>query len=97
MSFSFSVRRTLIPAALLGGLLGLSVGLRAPAHVFARSTVAGDATGDGQAESFVDDLLKKMTLEEKIGQMSQMALNTPDRETRDERDSQGSRWARFSS
>lgn len=85
MSFSFSVRRTLIPAALLGGLLGLSVGLRAPAHVFARSTVAGDATGDGQAESFVDDLLKKMTLEEKIGQMSQVALNTPDRETRDER------------
>src|SRR5271170_2732501 len=40
---------------------------------------------DGAAASrFVDDLIHKMTLEEKIGQMSQVALNTPDKEFRDE-------------
>ena len=36
------------------------------------------------ASRFVDDLIHKMTLEEKIGQMSQVALNTPDKEFRDE-------------
>jgi beta-glucosidase len=40
---------------------------------------------DGAAASrFVDDLIHKMTLEEKIGQMSQVALNTPDKQFRDE-------------
>src|SRR5215471_12101522 len=85
MSFSFWVRRVLILAVVLGGFFALSAGLGAPAYVFAHSTVAADATRDDQARSFVDDLLKKMTLEEKVGQMSQVALNTPDRSTRDER------------
>jgi beta-glucosidase len=34
---------------------------------------------------FVTDLLQKMTLEEKIGQMSQIALNTDDKASRDEK------------
>jgi beta-glucosidase len=37
------------------------------------------------ADRFVDDLLAKMTLEEKIGQMSQIALNSPEGPKRDER------------
>ena len=37
------------------------------------------------ADRFVDDLLVKMTLEEKIGQMSQIALNSPEGPKRDER------------
>ncbi len=40
---------------------------------------------DAEAAHFVDDLLAKMTLEEKVGQMSQIALNTPDKNLRDER------------
>jgi len=40
---------------------------------------------DPEAAHFVDDLLAKMTLEEKVGQMSQVALNTPDKALRDER------------
>jgi beta-glucosidase len=42
-------------------------------------------TSDAEANRFVDDLLAKMTLEEKVGQMSQIALNTPDKTLRDER------------
>ncbi len=44
-------------------------------------TVAGaDAGSDAEGRAFVDSLLRKMTLEEKIGQMSQVPLNsTPDR------------------
>src|SRR5882757_4937549 len=44
-------------------------------------------TGQGSAETerFVNDLLKKMTLEEKIGQMSQLALNRPESVSWDER------------
>ena len=40
---------------------------------------------DAEAAKFVDGLLGKMTLEEKIGQMSQIALNSPEGEKRDER------------
>ena len=36
-----------------------------------------EAPGDAAAKRFVDDLLGRMTLEEKIGQMSQVALNEP--------------------
>ena len=42
-------------------------------------------SSDSEAAQFVDDLLAKMTLEEKVGQMSQIALNTPDKALRDER------------
>lgn len=38
---------------------------------------------DAKEEKFIGDLMKQMTLEEKIGQMSQIALNTPDNATRD--------------
>jgi beta-glucosidase len=41
--------------------------------------------GNAESEQFVDGLLKQMTLEEKIGQMSQIALNSPEGEKRDER------------
>jgi beta-glucosidase len=40
---------------------------------------------DARAERFVGELLGKMTLEEKIGQMSQIALNSPEGPKRDER------------
>ncbi|HEY4356506.1 MAG TPA: beta-glucosidase BglX [Acidobacteriaceae bacterium] len=39
---------------------------------------------DAKEEKFISDLMKQMTLEEKVGQMSQIALNTPDNATRDE-------------
>jgi beta-glucosidase len=42
-------------------------------------------SSDSEATRFVDDLLARMTLEEKVGQMSQIALNTPDKALRDER------------
>lgn len=38
-----------------------------------------------EADRFVADLLAKMTLEEKIGQMTQIALNSPEGPKRDER------------
>ncbi|MCU1221915.1 MAG: Beta-glucosidase [Edaphobacter sp.] len=40
--------------------------------------------GDAAADRFVNDLLQKMTLEEKIGQMSQVALNQKEDVPRDE-------------
>ena len=39
--------------------------------------VAPSIADDAKADRFVDALLKRMTLEEKIGQMTQMALNGP--------------------
>ncbi len=57
-----------------------------PLKAEAQSGSGMEATlSDGAVASrFVDDLIHKMTLEEKIGQMSQVALNTPDKEFRDE-------------
>ena len=45
----------------------------------------GAGAASAEAERFVDGLLAKMTLEEKIGQMSQIALNSPEGPKRDER------------
>ncbi|MEG9437626.1 beta-glucosidase BglX [Edaphobacter sp. HDX4] len=42
-------------------------------------------TARSEGDRFVDTLLAKMTLEEKIGQMSQIALNSPEGPKRDER------------
>jgi len=42
-----------------------------------------------EADRFVNDLLARMTLEEKIGQMSQIALNSSEGPKRDERITQG--------
>jgi beta-glucosidase len=39
---------------------------------------------DSHQAAFVDSLLSRMTLEEKIGQMSQIALNTPDSDVSDD-------------
>jgi beta-glucosidase len=44
---------------------------------------------DAEAPRFVDALLAKMTLEEKIGQMSQIALNSPEGPKRDEKTIKG--------
>jgi beta-glucosidase len=49
------------------------------------ATPSGSTSPDSEASRFVDELLAKMTLEEKVGQMSQIALNTPDKALRDER------------
>ncbi len=43
-----------------------------------RSVAAQGPAPDAAQTRFVDDLIHRMTLEEKIGQMSQIALNTPD-------------------
>ncbi|HMF53576.1 MAG TPA: glycoside hydrolase family 3 N-terminal domain-containing protein, partial [Edaphobacter sp.] len=50
----------------------------------AQATVANSTTSP-EADPFVNALLAKMTLEEKIGQMSQIALNSPEGPGRDER------------
>jgi beta-glucosidase len=64
-----------VSCVLLGSLCAAQLSVQAPATL----------TSDSEATRFVDDLLAKMTLEEKVGQMSQIALNTPDKALRDER------------
>ena len=50
------------------------------------SSVGPTAGADGsEAARFVNDLLGKMTPEEKIGQMSQIALNEPQKVSPDQR------------
>ena len=56
---------------------GLPVSAAGPAKASRAGTVAPSVPDDAKADRFVDALLKKMTLEEKIGQMTQMALNGP--------------------
>lgn len=82
--------RTLIRPFVLGGLSltllgGLSpLAVRAQAVPMAKSHHAAEAD-DTEAARFVNDLLRKMTLEEKIGQMSQIALNQPQDVSPDQR------------
>ena len=64
---------------LLGFLCATQPAAQAPA------ASSRSPSSDAEAARFVDDLLAKMTLEEKVGQMSQIALNTPDKSVRDER------------
>jgi len=67
------------PCLLFAGLLTLSV-----------CAAYGQAQTDDPAETrFVDNLLQRMTLDEKIGQMSQLAYNTPDRLIADDAASTG--------
>jgi beta-glucosidase len=72
------------------GIVGLClphVGASSPsliAEMHRRSDPKVPITNEAAASRFVDDLIHKMTLEEKIGQMSQVALNTPDKQFRDE-------------
>ena len=55
-----------------GASLALAASRRAAA-----ADVSGSIPTDPAATRFVEDLLKKMTLQEKLGQMTQMALNGP--------------------
>ena len=81
MLFRLSSRvsfRRIVGAGLAVLLFGGACGERFVAQAAANGTSA-------EAERFVDGLLAKMTLEEKIGQMSQIALNSPEGPKRDER------------
>lgn len=68
-----------VSVILMGSLCVAQLSGQAPA------ALSGSTSSDPEAAHFVDDLLAKMTLEEKVGQMSQIALNTPDKALRDER------------
>lgn len=74
-------RGRLIAGSLFILALSLPCGWRAAAQATAKPrTEAAEV-----ADRFVADLLARMTLEEKIGQMSQIALNSPEGPKRDER------------
>jgi beta-glucosidase len=75
--------RSVIKLLATGSVSFVLLGFPCPAQLFAQTLSA--LTSDAEATRFVDDLLAKMTLEEKVGQMSQIALNTPDKTLRDER------------
>lgn len=87
MSFRFLLRRMSIRLAIESGLLLMLLCGVAVAAAPAQPRDGHDGRGGNDAEGrrFVDDLMKKMTLDEKVGQMSQVALNTPEGATRDER------------
>src|SRR3984885_2110229 len=69
-----------VSVILLGSLCVTQLSGQAPA-----ASSGSLYSSNSEAARFVDDLLAKMTLEEKVGQMSQIALNTPDKALRDER------------
>ncbi len=70
---------------MMGGLALVFLQGAVPASLMAASP-AYEKTPEGQrAERFVNELLGKMTLEEKLGQMSQIPLNQPQDVTPDER------------
>ncbi|HEY2040390.1 MAG TPA: glycoside hydrolase family 3 N-terminal domain-containing protein, partial [Edaphobacter sp.] len=74
------------PSRLIAGslfILALSLPGGQPAAAQAAAKPRTEAAES--ADRFVDGLLAKMTLEEKIGQMSQIALNSPEGPKRDER------------
>lgn len=78
-AFDSRMRQFTSPVLALGlifGTLGAPSLLAQPKHAPQHASVA-ENTGDHKAEQFVDNLLHKMTLQEKIGQMSQIALNQP--------------------
>jgi beta-glucosidase len=75
--------RSVIKLLATGSVSFVLLGSLCAAQLSAQAPVA--LTSDSEATRFVDDLLAKMTLEEKVGQMSQIALNTPDKTLRDER------------
>lgn len=52
---------------------------------FSTAQISANRQQDSEAARFIDRLLAKMTLDEKIGQMSQIALNSPQGPKRDER------------
>ncbi|MEO8737836.1 MAG: beta-glucosidase BglX [Edaphobacter sp.] len=78
MTFRSTSRRLIFPFLLCGLLLcgpwlpSLSAQKRSLPKIDHTARI-----GDAESTRFVNDLLRKMTLEEKIGQMSQIALNQP--------------------
>lgn len=84
MVFGDSLRGWLRPLIVGGLALFLLDGL-ASVPVFAAAPAYEKTAEGAKAERFVDDLLGKMTLEEKLGQMSQIPLNQPQDVTPDER------------
>ncbi len=56
---------------------GVPVSAAGPARASGGRAVAPSIADDATADRFVDALLKRMTLAEKLGQMTQMALNGP--------------------
>jgi beta-glucosidase len=68
-----------------GSLFILALSLPCGRRAAAQATAKPRAEATEVAGRFVNDLLIRMTLEEKIGQMSQIALNSPEGPKRDER------------
>lgn len=83
--------RTLSPPCRPAGQLFrpfiLSLFIALPFSAFAAQTTSSQ--NEQQARVFADQLLLKMTLEEKIGQMSQVAMNTDDKENIENRIQEG--------
>ena len=70
-------RRLVAMALCVGMFEGMTVRAAGPAKAGGARAVAPSIADDATADRFVEALLKRMTLEEKIGQMTQMALNGP--------------------
>jgi beta-glucosidase len=83
IAMPFPFLRSVIKLLATGSVSFVLLSFPCPAQLSAQTPSA--LTSDAEANRFVDDLLAKMTLEEKVGQMSQIALNTPDKTLRDER------------
>jgi beta-glucosidase len=84
MPFRLALRNLLSPIAACSLSLSLLCGL-SPMPLAAQKP-AYESTPEGvKAAHFVDELLHKMTLEEKLGQMSQIPLNQKESVTPDER------------
>jgi beta-glucosidase len=71
-----------------GSVLFLAFAVSCDRIIVAQVAATRSATSS-EADHFVDDLLARMTLEEKIGQMSQIALNSPEGPRRDQRITKG--------
>jgi beta-glucosidase len=81
MTFSVNPRSLIYPFAvgslslvLLGGMWPRAIAAQAPSMMKSDHVASANKTEEAR---FVNNLLQKMTLEEKIGQMSQIALNQP--------------------
>src|SRR3982074_271259 len=84
MSFRFMSCVLLYPVAACSLFLSLEGGL-CPTPLAAQRPSYETSPEGVQATRFVSDLLQKMTLEEKLGQMSQIPLNQTESVTPDER------------
>lgn len=86
MPFRFTLRALVCQLAVGGLSLALMGGpsLSAQSPSVTKESRASGAS-DAETTRFVNDLLGRMTLEEKIGQMSQIALNQPQDVSPDQR------------